>query len=380
MTIAAVVAGALVCVSGARADDVDGDGVDDAVDVCDNTPPGAEVDAEGRPLGDIDQDCDTDLIDFALFYLLAPGVGGYSHIQLGFTGSLAPPDVVVDVVTVGNPGNTGELSGLGAGSFGPDRICGAVDYVYQIGKYEVTAGQYTAFLNAVADEDSYGLYNTSMWLASRGCMIQRTGSPGGYSYSVAPDRADRPVNYVNWGDAARFANWLHNGQPTGPQNLATTEDGSYDLDGATSNAALQTIVREPDATWVIPSEDEWYKAAYYDGGSGVYYDYPTSTDAAPNNGNPKGDTGNSASFYDGNYTIGSPYWRTQVGFFGLSESPYGTFDQGGNVWEWDEAVPYAPHRGLRGGYFGSVGGDLHAALRTFGSPTQASAGIGFRIA
>ena len=60
-----------------RAVDTDGDGVDDAVDVCNNTPAGTAVDAQGRPLGDIDVDCDTDLADYALF-------------QSGFTGPLAP--------------------------------------------------------------------------------------------------------------------------------------------------------------------------------------------------------------------------------------------------------------------------------------------------
>ena len=123
--------------------------------------------------------------------------------------------IIIDTVTVGNPGNAGELSGEGVGGWGPDRICGAVDYVYNIGKFEVTAGQYTEFLNAVAAADTYGLYSENMWGMSRGCKIQRQGTPGSYAYSVAGDWADRPVNYVSWGDAARFANWMHNGQPTG---------------------------------------------------------------------------------------------------------------------------------------------------------------------
>ena len=182
----------------------------------------------------------------------------------------AQADVVIDTVTVGNPGNAGELSGEGVGGAGPSRICGSVDHVYKIGKFEVTAGQYAEFLNAVAADDTYGLYNTSMWEAEHGCKIQRTGGSGSYTYSVADDWRDRPVNYVSWGDAARFANWLHNGQPTGPQGLATTEGGSYLLDGAMGDGELLTITREPDATWVIPSEDEWYKAAYHknDGGDG----------------------------------------------------------------------------------------------------------------
>ena len=288
----------------------------------------------------------------------------------------------IETVTIGNPGNSGELSGEGAGGYGPDRICGAVDYVYNIGKYEVTAGQYAEFLNAVADTDTYGLYNTSMWSSSYGCKIERSGSSGSYTYSVAGDWADRPVNYVSWGDAARFANWLHNGQPSGDQDLTTTEDGSYYLNGATSNAALLAVDREPDATWVIPSEDEWYKAAYHknDGVTGNYWDYPTSTSSVPSNDLIDPDPGNHATFYDGGYTIGSPYYRTEVGAHENSDSPYGTFDQGGNVCEWNEAILYDSYRGLRGGSFYSYDYYLHAANRSYYYyPTFEYDNIGFRV-
>ncbi len=290
--------------------------------------------------------------------------------------------VEMELVTVGSPGNAGEWSGEGAGGYGPDRICGAVDYVYNIGTFEVTAGQYTEFLNAVADEDTFGLYNANMWNSEYGCKIERTGSWPNFSYSVAPDWAGRPVNYVSWGDAARFCNWLHNGQPEGVQDLTTTEDGSYYLNGATSYDRLMAVGRDPDATWVIPSEDEWYKAAYHynDGATSNYYDYPPSTDELLNNGNPEGDTGNSANFYDGDYTIGSPYYRTRAGFFGLSESPYNTFDQGGNVSEWNEAVVYGSGRGLRGGSFYVYPGSLRAAARGSYAPTSAYGYIGFRVA
>lgn len=46
--------------------DADGDGVPDITDVCDNTTAGSAVDSQGRPLGDVDKDCDTDLMDYAL--------------------------------------------------------------------------------------------------------------------------------------------------------------------------------------------------------------------------------------------------------------------------------------------------------------------------
>ena len=302
----------------------------------------------------------------------------------------AQAQVVIDTVPVGNPGNAGELSGEGAGGLGPDRICGAVDYTYNIGKYEVTAGQYTEFLNAVAATDPYGLYNPYMWddpWGDRGCKIDRTGSSGSYAYSVAGDWADRPVNYVSWVDAVRFANWLHNGQPTGAQDLTTTEDGSYYLDGAMVMVEVMPITREPDATWVIPSEDEWYKAAYHynDGVTGNYWDYPTESDTAPTPEAPPGTdmTNGSANYYDGGFAIGSPYYRTEVGAYDAkpSDSPYGTFDQGGNVREWNEAIRlFYPQRGLRGGYFNSGDDTLHAADRHFANPLYERFLIGFRVA
>jgi formylglycine-generating enzyme required for sulfatase activity len=180
---------------------------------------------------------------------------------------------------------------------------------------------------------------------------------------------------------------MHNGQPTGAQDTSTTEDGSYYLNGATLYALA--VTRKPNATWVIPSEDEWYKVAYHknDDVTGNYWDYPTGTNEVPNNGNPGGDTGNSANFWDGSdYTIGSPYYRTNAGFFGLSDSPYGTFDQGGNVWEWNEAIFYGgSYRGVRGGSFdGDVGhyGGQHASFRNGGDdPTiEYHDIIGFRVA
>ncbi|MCC7476265.1 MAG: SUMF1/EgtB/PvdO family nonheme iron enzyme [Pirellulales bacterium] len=279
--------------------------------------------------------------------------------------------VTIDMVPVGNAGNAPDTRYESSGY-------GAVATAYQIGKYEVTAGQYTEFLNAVADADPNGLYNTSMFSSSFGAKIQRSGSSPNYSYSVAADWADRPVNYVSFWDAARFANWLHNGQPTGAQGPGTTEDGAY------INVGNQTtFARQPGAKFFIPTEDEWYKAAYHDKNAGLaatYFDYPTGTNAVPGNDISEAtNAGNNANYYFGGYLIGSPYYRTVFGEFELSDSPYGTFDQGGNVWEWNETKVASSSRGVRGGSF-ALSNFLHASYRSSPDPTYEVDNVGFRVA
>jgi formylglycine-generating enzyme required for sulfatase activity len=262
---------------------------------------------------------------------------------------------------------------------------GSVSYTYHIGQYEVTAGQYCEFLNAAAASDTYGLYDAEMMNTSWGCRIKQNGVPGSFTYSVPSDWANRPVNIVDWGDAARFCNWLTNGQPRGSQGLSTTEDGSYYLNGATTDSALLAVTRKADARCVLPTHDEWFKAAYYDpnkpGGAG-YWDYPTRTNAAPSN--VLSSTGaNNANFEDKlrGPTIGLPYYRTEVGAFANSPGPYGTYDQGGNVNEWNETVWYSLWRGIRGGGWGDYGPNaLCATHNGRNRPSLSFIDGGFRVA
>ena len=273
--------------------------------------------------------------------------------------------VTIDWVTVGNAGNANDDTGHGS-----------VSEVYNIGKYEVTAGQYTEFLNAVAATDTHNLYNKfRMWTGEDGCKIQQSGTSGSYSYSVASDRANRPVNYVSWYDSLRFSNWLHNGQPTGPQNDTTTEDGAYDM--TYGSAAIRS-----GANFWLPNEDEWYKAAYHknDGVTGSYFDYPTSSDSVPGRDMTEAtNPGNNANYYDNGLLIGSPYYRTEVGEFELSDSPYGTFDQGGNVMEWNE-TQIASSRGVRAGSYYLPDDTLSSTTRMMFYPGDEFYWLGFRVA
>lgn len=159
----------------------------------------------------------------------------------------ASANIIIDTVPVGNPGNPNNT--------GPNNSFGGVSYTYNIGKYDVTLSQYTAFLNAVAQSDPYGLYDTSMTDPNI-AGITRDGSPGSYSYSVIGS-AQRPVTGVDWGDAARFANWLHNGQPLGLGEVAaSTEQGAYTLNGMTNSRSLLSVMRNGNAQYWIPSENE----------------------------------------------------------------------------------------------------------------------------
>lgn len=140
----------------------------------------------------------------------------WSGVMVLTAGAVCAQALVMETVPVGNPANAGEWSGESYGGSGPDRICGAVDYAYHIGKYEVTHGQYCEFLNAAAADDTHGLYPGDILIDPFVYQIQRTGTPGSASYSVAPEWANRPVYLVSWKSAARFANRSASGRARRP--------------------------------------------------------------------------------------------------------------------------------------------------------------------
>ena len=297
-----------------------------------------------------------------------------SLLTLAATSALitsASASITMDWVNVGNPGNAAYSTGYGA-----------VAYAYQIGKYEVTNSQYATFLNAVDPDgaNANGVYNSNMGSNARGGITYTAGSGSGAKYTIRTSMGDKPVNYVSWYDAARFTNWLGNGQGSG-----STETGAYTLNGNTG-----IITKNVGASVYLPSEDEWYKAAYYDptpgaGGGDNYWLYASQSDTVPTvaAANATGDITNPGANVV-NYASGAD-WNSQNGNVttvgsAAANNYFGTADQGGNVVEWNDAVISGSSRGLRGGSFYGLESGLRASYRASIDPTNENNLIGFRVA
>jgi len=286
----------------------------------------------------------------------------------------------ISLATVGEPGNVAD----------PATGYGAVPYTYDIGTYDVTMSQYATFLNAVATSgDPYGVCNSSMAAGYPGLPtdgISQISKSSSYAYSVVGN-GNVPVTDLSWGDAARFVNWLQNGQPTAPEGPGTTETGTYALDGGTSNTALMAVSRSATASWVLPTLNEWYKSAYYSGGgtNSAYWLYATQSNSTPSNVLSATGTNNAnylVSFV-GPPTFGATdyiNYVTPVGAFADSPSHYGTFDQNGDVWQWNETAYDGNARGIYGGSYADTFAALHSTEPEGTYPTYFDRSFGFRAA
>lgn len=171
-------------------------------------------------------------------------------------------------IRVGDTNNTADSTGYGS-----------VTYAYYIRQYPITICEFTTFLNSVAVTDTYALYDIGMY-ASR-CGITRSGSSGSYSYTVNTNYGNKPITIVSWFDSARYCNWLHNNKPnSGIQNSSSTETGAYTLNGVISGTGPS---KNNNAKYYIPTENEWYKAAFYKGGNtnAGYWTYATQSNSTP---------------------------------------------------------------------------------------------------
>ncbi len=280
----------------------------------------------------------------ATMLLLAASAGALATETMADTFGTGGNTFTIDFVGIGNPGNAADSSGYGS-----------VAYGYQMGTYEVSRD-----------------------------MITKANSAGGLGIPLADmsgyggNVGTHPATGVSWFQAATFVNWL---------NTSSGHAAAYNFDGS-GNFTLWTpaeawtqggenLYRNKDAHYFLPSENEWYKAAYHNGTG--YFVYPTGGDSAP--GAVAGGTGAGTAVYDQGLFQG-PADITNAG--GLS--PYGTMGQGGNAWEWQESAFTGANdlpseaRGARGGFWNSPANFLASSLQGNAAPAFESFGVGFRVA
>ncbi len=257
----------------------------------------------------------------------------------------------------------------------------------------MTAEQYCAFLNAVASKsDPHLLYNEYMTTDPDVACITRSGDETtGYSYQPISDYCKNlPITYVNYFSTVRFCNWLENGQPVGEETIETTESGAW-VHNDQGNWVLAA-----NSKWSLPTEDQWYKAAYYVPAKyewsyfslsyyiesdAYYYSFGTSSYTPPSNDLLTPDDPNEANYcLNGVFTTATQPRLTPVGTFINSTSPCGAYDMAGNEWT---TTPLASDKSklvVRGGSWASTNFQyLRFSNASFVDATISSSTTGFRV-
>ena len=285
--------------------------------------------------------------------------------------------VTIDYTNVANPGNAANTNGWGA-----------VSNVFKIAKYETSNAQYAEFLNKVdaGGTNPNGVYNSLMGSDALGGITFNSGAAAGSKYSVkggspagspaGTSYGSMPVLFTTWFSAARFANWLQNGQQA---NASSMETGAYTLNNQTSGAI---VARNAGATNYLPSRDQWYKAGFYNGSA--YTAYPTNSNTAPTNTVTNVSLANVANYGSTSTPTVSPI---NVGSYVNTTSAYGAYDMFGNVAEYTDTAGTGADAGRPQVFSGSWATTLaqtslwnSTASAIFRSSTTATGQVGFRVA
>ena len=257
----------------------------------------------------------------------------------------------IDFVDIGNAGNADD-AGAGGGLYSTPY--GGVPYVYRMGVTEVPQD----------------------WIPKATSLGMSNVVAGGWS-------GLQPAANMTWYEAAAFVNWLNTSTGHQAAYNMTFSGGTWRMTLWSAGDAWQlggeNLYRHKEAYYFLPSEDEWYKAAYHknDGVTANYWDYPTANNSVPTwvvSG-----TGAGAAVYK--FAI-SPAAVDNDG--GLSA--YGTRGQGGNVREWQESAfdgindSQSEFRAIRGGIWSDPEAFLRSSARGLDGPSTSYSVVGFRVA
>lgn len=264
----------------------------------------------------------------------------------------------IDFVTIS--GSTNPTSGISAGN---GFTFTGVANDYRIGVYEVTNAQIGKFKSELG--------------------ISVTGNPSS-AYGNSPYWTGTNVasNQISWYEAAQFVNWLNTSKGYQAAYNFTGVQGTSDYTLAlwdTSEAWEGTnLYRHKNAFYFLPTENEWVKAAYWNGTT--VQTYATKPGEILHQGDRTGTGWNYV--YDGKYAT-DPYGIWDVG--SGSEELNGTYDMMGNVLEWLES-PHAgnyenpAYRRLRGGAYSYSPASLASSDRRACPIDYTDYNIGFRVA
>ena len=251
-------------------------------------------------------------------------------------------EFTIDFVNIGNTSNAADTTGYGA-----------VPYEYRVGTYEITQ-------DAITNATASGMVNVT----------------------AGPWTGSQPAANISWYEAAAFVNWL---------NTSTGKTAAYDLawdgsawsmnlwsSGQAWTAGGTNLYRNKDAFYFLTSENEWYKAAYYNPVGSDYFLYPTASSSVPTA--VASGTNAGTAVYNGVASV--PAIVDSAG----GSSPYGTMGQGGNVFEWNESAFAGTNssssevRAIRGGDWNDSEFGLRSSFRFNFDPSSEFSVIGFRVA
>jgi formylglycine-generating enzyme required for sulfatase activity len=241
---------------------------------------------------------------------------------------------------------------------------GIVYYSYRMGTYEITNDQWNKFK------------------AAYGTM---TGNPSrAYDSSSSYTGTNVPTDNVSWYEAAQFVNWL---------NTSTGHQAAYKFTGAqgTTNYTFapwssgdpgyvaSNPYRNANAFYFLPSENEWVKAAYWNGTA--LQTYATKDNGFPAQGN--GTSGTGWNYWNnGPATNPEGPWAVGSG----SQELNGTYDMMGNDFEWMESPMNSgdygagSSRALRSGHWYYDSYVMASSTRSIYYPAEECDIVGFRVA
>jgi sulfatase modifying factor 1 len=262
--------------------------------------------------------------------------------------------------TIGNPGNAADTTG-------DPNPAGRVDYEYGIGKFEVSRDMITKYNAAFGTANNLAI------------TLQDMTIYGG-------NGADKPATGISWNEAARFVNWLNESQGFAKAyKFAAGSAVNANIQTWTSGEAgylANNRYRNSLAKYVLPSMNEWYKAAYFSPG-GTYYNYATGSDTIPTAVTSGTGSGTAVYGFVNEQAVQGPAVVDQAG--GLS--PYGVMGLEGNVREWQEGTSFGTGnnsnasgvRYYRGGAFDQTLASMGSGDVSSMSPTIEHYAQGFRV-